>query len=162
MVPSSHDVQALAELVSKLEVAASADRTLDLQIEYCVGVAFQDREDIAKLLIDEGFSWDTVSEALHDHVPAYTSSLDAALPGENIVFTVRSERRGRWGAVHRSPDGRDHLRWAATECLARRLATLASLVAPQDEGGTGLSHPMEDFSHTGGTAAESRDWKVMF
>ena len=160
MVPSSHDVEALAELASKLEAASTADRRLDLQIEYCVGVAFQDREDIAKLLIEEGFSWETVSQALDDHVPAYTASLDAALPGENIVFTVRSERRGRWGAVHRSPDGRDHLMWGATECLARRLAALSALTP--SGGGTERSAMPEEQTKFGGPAEDNRDWKVMF
>lgn len=161
MVPSSHDAEALAELVSKLEAASAADRRLDLQIEYCVGVAFQDREDIAKLLIDEGFAWGTVSEALDDHVPAYTSSLDAALPGENIVFTVRSERRGRWGAVHRSQDGRDHLKWAATECLARRLAALAALAPPRGGRATVVGSS-ERHLRGADSADENRDWKVMF
>lgn len=158
MVPNIYDLDALSELAAQLESASKGDRRLDLKIEYCVGVAFQEREDLAKLLIDEGFSWDTVSEALEDGIPLYTASLDAALPGENIVFTVRSERRGRWGAVHRSADGRDHLVWAATESLARRLAILSALVKANAEDQ--LSG--EDRRAGIEIEEENRDWKVMF
>lgn len=159
MVQSIHDANALADLIEKLDKASHGDRNLDLQIEYCAGVAFEERTDIARLLVEEGFSWETVSQALDDHVPPYTASLDAALPGENIVFMVKSERRGKWGAVHRTAEGRDFLRWGATECIARRLAALAGRQGEERQDRWASS---ADGGETGAADDEPRNWKVMF
>ena len=118
------DFDALDELIDALVAAGEGDRTLDMQIEYCLGVALGDRIDIAGVLIKEGISWETVSQTLDARVPEYTSSLDAAVKGENIEFAVKSVKRERWGAMHRSKHRQEFLAWAATEPLARRLAAL--------------------------------------
>lgn len=118
------DLAALDELIETVEMAERGSRTLDIRIEYCLGVALGGRVDIAGTLIEEGISWETVSETLDSRVPAYTTSLDAAVEGEAIEFAVKSEKRERWGAMHRSKNRQEFLAWAATEPLARRLAAL--------------------------------------
>ena len=79
-----------------------------------------------RLLIKEGVSWPTVQETLNEIVPPYSTSLDAALRGEEIVFAIRSAKGRRWGAMQRTASGGEELAWAATEPLARRLAALKS------------------------------------
>lgn len=165
---SSGDIEALAELIAELDAASSGTRELDIRIEYCVGVVFEERTDIARILVEEGFTWNTVGEALDGRVPPYTASLDAAVPGENIVFSVRSDRRGKWGAVHRDADGREYLVWAANECLARRLAGLkgryAALTRPRVETAVEprVEPGLEPSKREPASQAAERDWKVMF
>lgn len=152
----SGDTEALAELIAAIGAARQGSADLDIKIEYCVGVAFDQRTDVAGILIEEGFSWDTVGAALEDRVPPYTTSLDASAPGENVVFVIRSDRRGKWGAVHRSEDGREHLAWAATECMARRLAGLSGRYAMLTrERSTATEEARVE-------VVPDRDWKVMF
>jgi len=63
-------------------------------------------------------------------IPRYTGSLDASLPGENIVFV---ERQGddKWVAVQENPDGSHHEAIGNTEALARRSAALRGITAQQ-------------------------------
>ena len=82
-----------------------------------------------ELLVEEGYPWEVVSELLDAELPPYTTALDAALPGENIVLALHSPRRGRWAAVHKTPGGQQVLVWAASECLARRRAALKAIGA---------------------------------
>ena len=124
MPDNADDLMALDELIETLEVAERGSRALDIRIEYCLGVALGGRVDIASTLIEEGISWKTVSETLDSRVPPYTTSLDAAVEGEAVEFAVKSEKRERWGAMHRSTNRQEFLAWAATEPLARRLAAL--------------------------------------
>lgn len=152
----SGDIEALAELIAALGAARQGSADLDIKIEYCVGVAFDQRTDVAGILIEEGFTWNTVGAALEDRVPPYTTSLDASAPGENVVFVIRSDKRDKWGAVHRSEDGREHLAWAATECIARRLAGLTGRYAMLARESSAL---MEE---TRVEDVPDRDWKVMF
>jgi hypothetical protein len=115
---------ALDQLIRELEAAAHGSTKLDGRIDHVLSANLAIRPNLAELLVGEGVSWPTVREALADRVPAYTTSLDAAIEGENIVFVVRSVARGKWGAVQRVFGGREVLAWAATEPLARRLAAL--------------------------------------
>ncbi len=82
-----------------------------------------------QLLVEEGYPWHVVSELLDEELPPYTTTLDAALPGENIVLALYSPRRGRWAAVQETPAGEQVLVWAASECLARRRAALKAMRA---------------------------------
>lgn len=159
MMPNRHDAAALAELIDRLGSATGGDPTLDLRIEYIAGVALENRVDAAELLIEDGFSWETVSEALEDRVPPYTVSLDAALPGENIVLVVKSARRAKWGAAHRDASGREFLAWARTEPMARRSALLMARHAELLEDGAS-SAPLQ--GNNSSSPEEMRDWKVMF
>ena len=50
------------------------------------------------------------------------------MPGENIVLSAYSRKRKQWAAVHRAKDGEQITAWAATECLARRVAGLQAIL----------------------------------
>lgn len=131
------------DLITAVEAATQGSRALDVQLAYCLGGgsgrsegsatdarlpakwhALGDFPAIAKIMLDEGFSWQSVCDVLDCEAPAFTTSLDAGLPGENIVFVIRSAKRNRWGAIHRTADGEEIFGWAATEALARRTAAL--------------------------------------
>src|SRR3546814_13614826 len=92
-----------------------------------------------ELLVNEGFSWHVISEIWEGKVTPYTQSLDAGIEGENIAFAMKSERREQWAAVHKAADGTEHVAWARTEILARRLAALPGILA---EAGRHAGDPM--------------------
>src|SRR3546814_15906701 len=92
-----------------------------------------------ELLVNEGFSWHVISEIWEGKVTPYTQSLDAGIEGENIAFAMKSERREQWAAVHKAADGTEHVAWARTEILARRLAALKGILA---EAGRHAGDPM--------------------
>lgn len=119
-------VAELSTLISELETAKGGSQDLDIRIHYGFRILGGHGEDIASLLIKNGISWPTVQETLHETVPPYSTSLDASLQGEEIVFSIRSAKERRWGAMQRTADGGEELAWAATEPLARRLAALKS------------------------------------
>ncbi|WP_119460361.1 hypothetical protein [Rhodospirillaceae bacterium SYSU D60014] len=131
------------DLIGALESAQKGSRTLDVQLAFKLGEAGGSMEDfpattrlpakwhalgdfpaIAKIMLDEGFSWQSVCDVLDCEAPAYTTSLDAGIPGENIVFVIRSAKRNQWGAIHKTADGEEIFGWGATEVLARRTAAL--------------------------------------
>lgn len=131
------------DLIGALESAQEGSRTLDVQLAFRLGEAGGRAEDsptttrlpakwhalgdfpaIAKTMLDEGFSWQSVCDVLDCEAPTYTTSLDAAIPGETIVFVIRSAKRNQWGAIHKNADGEEIFGWAATEVLARRAAAL--------------------------------------
>lgn len=186
MQDNADDLKALDDLIEALDAAERGSRALDIRIEYCLGVALGGRVDIAGTLIEEGISWDTVKETLDSRVPSYTTSLDAALEGEAIEFAVKSDKRERWGAMHRSSHRQEFLAWAATEPLARRLAALkgrradllierdrerleaekAALEPPPktaDPFTAKPAEPVEDAAPVEDeTETEQQDWKVLF
>src|SRR3546814_12994640 len=79
--------------------------------------------------------------------PPNTTRTDSLFPytrffrseGENIAFAMKSERREQWAAVHKAADGTEHVAWARTEILARRLAALKGILA---EAGRHAGDPM--------------------
>ncbi len=117
----------LDRLLASLAEADQGSRELDIIMSFVLGETSGEAGKMVELLVDEGYPWDIVSELLDHDLPSYTTALDAALPGENIVLSVYSTRRRLWGAAHRITDGQHVMRWAATECLARRLAALSAL-----------------------------------
>ena len=121
------------KLLESLGSAEAGGRELDIVIHYLLGAQAEEAGGEAgqmiELLVEEGYPWEVVSELLDATLPPYTTALDAALPGENIVLALHSPRRGRWAAVHKTPGGEQVLVWAASECLARRRAALKSLGA---------------------------------
>lgn len=173
MTATVRDRSFLDRLIRDLEAAPAGNRELDLRIEYCLGARRDDPTDLTRLLRDEGFAWPTITAALEDRVPAFTTSIDAALAGENIVLVVRSERRGQWGAVHRTESGEEVMVWAPTEALARRLAGLkaAGLSEPVAQQAS-APEPAPAIAAPAATTIERRaesaedtegaDWKVMF
>lgn len=122
----------LGKLLESLGTAETGSRELDIVIAYVLGDTSSEAGRMIQLLVEEGYSWDIVSELLDEDLAPYTSSLDAAVPGERIVLSLYSRRRRRWAAVQGSADGPElpgakALSWAATECLARRRAALRAL-----------------------------------
>ncbi len=115
------------ELLESLGSARHGGRELDLIICNLLGDTSSEAGKMIRLLVEEGYPWDVVSELLDEDLPPYTTTLDAALPGENIVLAFYSPRRGRWAAVHETPAGEQVLVWAANECLARRRAALKAI-----------------------------------
>ncbi len=121
------------KLLESLGSAETGDRELDIVIHYLLGAqameAGGEAGQMIELLVEEGYPWEVVSELLDAELPPYTATLDAALPGENIVLALYSPRRGRWAAVHETRAGEQVLVWAVSECLARRRAALKALRA---------------------------------
>jgi hypothetical protein len=121
------------KLLESLGGAEAGGRELDIVIHYLIGAQAKDgggeAGQMIALLVEEGYPWEVVSELLDADLPPYTTALDAALPGENIVLALYSPRRGRWAAVHEAADGAQAPVWAASECLARRRAALKGLGA---------------------------------
>ncbi len=117
------------KLLESLGRAQHGSRELDIIICNLFGDASSQAGKMIRLLVEEGYPWHVVSELLDEDLPPYTTTLDAALPGENIVLALYSPRRGRWAAVHETPAGEQVLVWAATECLARRRAALKAIGA---------------------------------
>ncbi len=114
----------LAVLIAEIEGAPAGSTALDARIHFGFRVAARRAPDTAALLIEEGITWPTVEAVLDEQIPPFTTSLDAALEGEEIAFVIRSTKRQRWGAMQRARCGEEALAWAATEPLARRLAAL--------------------------------------
>lgn len=177
MFGNVHDLDALDELIAALEGADCGNRALNIRVEYCLCVALGGRMDIAGTLIEGGISCDTVSETLDSRVPDYTTSLDAAVEGENIEFAVKSNKRKQWGALHRSQHRLEIFAWAATEPLARRLAALkgrhADLLLERernrarevDADGEQAAEPARRFTDAfieDDSETENPDWKVLF
>lgn len=124
------DVTSWGDLIVALQEAPSGDRKLDALVAYHCGAVGRDTRQMVRLLIDEGSSWDLVFELMEGEIPAFTTSLDAAVPGENIVCAIFSTKYQRWAAVHRGKDGAEVLAWAADEVLARRVAGLRAIREP--------------------------------
>lgn len=116
----------LDELIVEIEGAPEGNDALDARIHFGFRVTVGRSHDVASLLINEGIGWPTVKAALDDSIPPFTTSLDASLDGEEIIFVLRSVKRRRWGAMQRAKSGEEVLGWARTEPLARRLAALKS------------------------------------
>lgn len=181
----------LDHLIAELEAAPSGSEALDARIHFGFRVMAERIQDHATLLISEGISWPTVKSVLEDIIPPFTTSLDASLDGERIVFVLRSAKRRRWGAMQRASCGEEALGWARTEPLARRLAFLkswrADLIAAvkkmdargdqkSDKPSDALSREKEQsppaaVANTSGDAdtaarkkdaADDKDWEVLF
>lgn len=116
----------LDELIAEIKGAPEGNDALDARIHFGFRVTVGRSQDVASLLINEGIGWPTVKAALDDSIPPFTTSLDASLDGEEIIFVLRSVKRRRWGAMQRAKSGKEVLGWARTEPLARRLAALKS------------------------------------
>jgi len=158
--------QTVELLIRELEAAPGGSAALDQRIEHCLATAFAVKANLTELLVSEGVSWATVTETLHDRAPHYTRSLDASLPGEDILFVMRSKARGKWAAVQRSFGGREVLAWGATEAVARRLAALK--VTAVAFGWTEAVPPRTSAASSAASAAAAEEphdpveWKVRF
>jgi hypothetical protein len=129
MIHQSTRKRVCDKLLESLGGARRGGRELDIIICYLLGDTSSEAGKMIQLLVEEGYPWHVVAELLDEELPPYTTMLDAALPGENIVLALHSPRRGRWAAVHETPAGEQVLVWAASECLARRRAALKAMRA---------------------------------
>jgi len=124
----------IRRVVSALETSPHGSQELDCMISYALELARGEFDQVMmELLVNEGFSWNVISEIWEGKVAPYTQSLDCSVEGENIAFVMKSERREQWAAVHKSPDGEEHVAWARTEILVRRLAALKGILADADK-----------------------------
>lgn len=128
------DTAALRALIAELESAPGPDRGLDARM---AGMIDWPREDVHGRLfaqVVERFGLDglTADDIDSWHVPAFTASLDAKLPGEEITLAKRlrdmegrSSRWIAWAQIHTGKNRGEHLEAiATTEPLARRAAAL--------------------------------------
>jgi hypothetical protein len=128
----------LRTLLPVLERAAAGSARLDLLISYVVEGASSDDLRRIELFRSEGYLPERIAALLGQVPHPYTTRLDAVLPGENIILSMYSAARGRWAAIHRTPEGEETLRWGATEALARRIATLSAIESVGVEATQGI------------------------
>lgn len=122
-----NDILAMRNLVSALEEAAEGGPVLDLRLGRDLqneGIVVND--PVTRGLMAE-LSAETVENIVGEMVVPFTRSLDASLPGENIVFSMYSAEKNLWVSVQRGPNGQEFVAWAATEPLSRRAAALRAL-----------------------------------
>ena len=129
MADGSRDDYTIDDLIGALEHAPDGGTDLDRRIAFQLGLPIGESDQMIKLLLFEGYGWDVISELVQSENPCFSTSLDARIPGENIVLAMHSSKRGQWVAIHRSAGGVDFLAWAASEPLARRAAALRGLRA---------------------------------
>lgn len=127
----------LDDLIDSLNTAEQGGLKLDTLVAYAVADVDLRTATLRDVMTEGSFSWEVAGELLDGRPPPFTRTLDAAIPGENIVLATYSDRRGRWAAVQREADGREFMSWAATEALARRAAALQAFRARAAE-------PVED------------------
>lgn len=171
----------IRRVMSALETAPAGSQELDCMISYALELARGEFDQIMmELLVNEGFSWNVISEIWEGKVAPYTQSLDSGIEGENIAFAMRSERRDQWAAVHKSDNGEEFVAWARTEILARRLAGLKGILAAaeayplaeaaaEDTDDDPEDPPMTDPEQLrrlsaagGGAARDGENWTVLF
>jgi len=118
----------MADLVKRLCEAERPDRVLDAEI-WCFAEGFR----FDAMTPDGGFvlaSFQLQSGRWHQtnyeisFIPEYTGSLDAALPGEEIIMVTTAPDYG-WLAFHEDAGGGKYQATAKTEALARRAAALS-------------------------------------
>lgn len=169
----------IRRVVSALETAPHGSQELDCMISYALKLARGEFDQVMmELLVNEGFSWNVISEIWEGKVAPYTQSLDNSIEGENIAFVMKSDRREQWAAVHKSPDGEEYVAWAKTEILARRLAALKGILADADkrsaDQGAGEALDEDDAEESpadpehlrmvsaAGSARDAENWTVLF
>ena len=130
MVHQHTRAKVLEKLIESLQNADRGSRELDIIVSFVLGDTSSDAGKMIHLLVEESYPWDVIAELVDEDLAPYSTSLDAAVPEENIVMSLYSPRRSRWAAVHRTPAEEHVIAWAATECLARPGGRLEG-VAPQ-------------------------------
>lgn len=170
----------MRKLVSALETSAKGSSVLDLELKYGLDMEMYRDSTVSGAGLESELSPETVEIILGEMVTPFTRSLDAALPGENIVFTMFSAVKKLWVSVHRDADGKEFVSWAATEPLSRRAAALRgyasistgdgkaeTIAVLKTEAGlpaTGGENPdeVEIQPRQADAGAEQSDWRVQF
>lgn len=114
----------LKPLFEALATASEGSRLLDARIDFFLRTTESGMDRGAFALREEEVCRRITSGATDAPFPPFTTSLDAAIEGENILCAFWSLRRCQWCAIHRTLDGRFIRAWGTTEPLARRLAGL--------------------------------------
>lgn len=171
------DLKLLEKVITALSEAPAGGEDLDIRISVALGDLQSGSAKLLRLFVEEGYDWTVISSLLDEQVPPYTTSLDAGVPGENVVGVLFSRKRGRWAAINRGQDGREAGPvWAASEALARRAAGLAGLVSheravraqqappdlPEKPPRTAAARPAEAGRAEAGAEEELPDWKILF
>lgn len=97
-------------------------------IAFALGRIDVDSATVLRILLDNAAEQNDPATLLASDCPHYTTSLDAAIPGENIILSLYQPKRQAWTAVHRSDRG-DIVGTGASEPLARRVAALKAILA---------------------------------
>lgn len=174
------DILDMRKLVSALETSTQGSPVLDLELKCGLDSELSGDASRTGTGLEAEFSAETVEIILGEMVTPFTRSLDAALPGENIVFSMFSSVKNLWVSVHRDSEGREFVSWAATEPLSRRAAALrgyARISTGGDKTGTvsildaesGLSgtgdqgiEAAENGPQQVEAGGEKSDWRVQF
>ena len=111
------------ELIERLQEAPGGSRELDAHIHL---TSFAKPTALGIFYGDEGWP-----DRTHPSVPPYSTSLDAALPGELITSMTHDPVAGTYHAVNSTPCALGEYRLtsatAHTEPLARRIARLRAM-----------------------------------
>jgi hypothetical protein len=110
----------LADLIARLEAAPEGSRELSDTVAVAAGWNHQPN-------VTHNFHWRSPEGYSRPDRPAYTTSLDAKLPDEEIV-EVKRMADGTWIAVAMGTDD-EYESEAYTEPLARRAAALKARAA---------------------------------
>jgi hypothetical protein len=117
----------MRHLVSALEQSAAGSSVLDLRLGRDLQNELTVEDEATRHGLMAEMSAETIKNIVGEMIVPFTRSLDAVLPGENIVFSMYSGEKSRWVAVQRNSDGQEYVSWAATEPLARRAAALRAI-----------------------------------
>ena len=169
MLQESTKARIYEKLILSLKNARRGQRELDIVVSFVLGDTSSEAGKMIELFVEEGYPWDVISELLDEDLPAYTSSLDAAPPGENIVLAAFSKKRRQWVAVHRADNGEQVSAWAATECLARRLAGLQARQGPNTQASPAAASPRKPKAPRParetadeGEMETGEEWRILF
>ncbi len=112
----------MSDLLSRLEAVPEGNRDFDVELHF---LALNPEENPSGLF-SYGRNWlgkELWLGAVREGCPHYTTSLDAKLPGENIVKTELCS--GEWVAYHDPGEHHPYVKgYGHTEALARRGAAL--------------------------------------
>lgn len=155
-------------LIRTIETAEEGGQRLDSVVSYLLGEGDADTDEIIDLIVQEGYPLEVSGEVLDSDARPFSTSLDAKLPGENIVLAMYASRKNQWMAIHRSSDGNDSVAWARTECLARRAAALkgkwaqTKVLAEIARGVAGEDDPQGSYQEDPAGESEENPWKILF
>ena len=116
--PPAESGNGITAIIARLEAATEGSWELDLEV------------GLARRHLDNGEQ--------PQQLPPYTTSLDAALPWENITFVQRYTFPPHWTAYHSDADGSETSgRHPTSEAIARRIAALRARLAAPTQGEPG-------------------------
>lgn len=133
------------EVAQALEQATSGTRQLDLLVACALGEADIGSDTVFHELLAAGAIPAHAGLLGISSCAPFTTSLDAALPGEAIVLSVYAPGRRQWSAVHRDRNGEETVAHAANETLARRAAALKALARALTAGDIANEDDYDDF-----------------